>query len=76
MPGNSHADFTNWQVLILARQHPGTRISELSEIAKKEMPSFYWSRHKIRNAAKRLSKAGRIAIDQSPSREARLWPVL
>ena len=68
---NSPADFTNWQVLVLAKSHPGARISDLVGIAKGEMPDFAWTYDKIRNAATRLSRDGRVEVEG-----ARLWPIL
>lgn len=71
MPGNSHADFTNWQVLVLTKKYPGEKINSLVELARQEMPSFYWNYFKVRNAANRLAERKRISIEG-----CRLWPIL
>lgn len=66
---NSQADFTNWQVLLLAKSYPGERIINLVPIARREMPVTEWNYKTIWNAAARLSEKGRIDIEG-----ARLWP--
>ncbi len=68
---NSQADFTNWQVLLLTKSHPGERIINLVPIAKQEMPATDWNYDEVRNAANRLAQKGRIEIDG-----ARVWPKL
>jgi hypothetical protein len=60
-------NFTDVQVLMLIRSHPGKNIYQLHKLAEIEMPRWDWSYGKIQKAVQRLKKekkvSGRIKVD-------------
>ena len=60
---NTVTDFQDIQVATLIGDHVEEEpcIEDLVQIAKKDMPKFFWNNDKIRNSVTRLEKRGRIA---------------
>lgn len=53
-------EFTDYQVLALIRDHPGSNLYQLLGHARRDMPKWEWSRGKVHKAVQRLKKEGKI----------------
>jgi hypothetical protein len=53
-------EFTDIQVLMLIRSHPGSNIYQLNKAAPIEMPRWTWSIGKIHKSVQRLKKEKKI----------------
>lgn len=53
-------NLTDYQVLALVREHPGSNLYQLLKAAEKEMDKWSWSIGKIQRSVQRLASAKKV----------------